>query len=68
VIIAVDDLDKQDPATVKQLLLNAQGMLKSGAWFILTGHPSGLTRDILKSASHGSGRGENSGTFSPKIR
>jgi hypothetical protein len=47
VIIAVDDLDKQDPATVKQLLLNAQGMLKSGAWFILTGHPSGLTRDIL---------------------
>ncbi|MBR8827585.1 MAG: ATP-binding protein [Gomphosphaeria aponina SAG 52.96 = DSM 107014] len=49
VIIAIDDLDKQDPATVKQLLLNAQGMLKSGAWFILTGHPSGLTRDILMS-------------------
>ncbi len=47
VVIAIDDLDKQDPATVKQLLLNAQGMLKSGAWFILTGHPSGLTRDIL---------------------
>lgn len=47
VVIAVDDLDKQDPAIVKQLLLNAQGMLKSGAWFILTGHPSGLTRDIL---------------------
>lgn len=47
VVIAIDDLDKQDPARVKQLLLNAQGMLKSGAWFILTGHPSGLTRDIL---------------------
>lgn len=47
VIIAIDDLDKQDPARVKQLLLDAQGMLKSGAWFILTGHPSGLTRDIL---------------------
>ena len=26
-----------------------QGMLKSGAWFMLTGHPSGLTRDILMS-------------------
>jgi hypothetical protein len=47
VVIAIDDVDKQDPARVKQLLLNAQGMLKSGAWFILTGHPSGLTRDIL---------------------
>ncbi|MDJ0661288.1 MAG: ATP-binding protein [Crocosphaera sp.] len=47
VVIAIDDLDKQDPATVKKLLLNAQGMLKSGAWFILTGHPSGLTRDIV---------------------
>jgi hypothetical protein len=47
VVIAIDDLDKQDPAIVKQLLLNAQGMLKSGAWFILTGHPSGLTRDIV---------------------
>jgi len=43
VVIAIDDLDKQDPARVKQLLLNAQGILKSGAWFILTGHPSGLT-------------------------
>lgn len=47
VVIAIDDVDKQDTARVKQLLLNAQGMLKSGAWFILTGHPSGLTRDIL---------------------
>jgi hypothetical protein len=47
VVITIDDLDKQDPARVKELLLNAQGMLKSGAWFILTGQPSGLTRDIL---------------------
>ncbi|MFM7578720.1 MAG: AAA family ATPase, partial [Microcystaceae cyanobacterium] len=47
VVIAIDDIDKQDPARVKQLLLNAQGMLKSGAWFILTGHPAGLTRDLL---------------------
>ncbi|NEN96565.1 MAG: ATP-binding protein [Moorea sp. SIO3I7] len=47
VVIAIDDLDKQDPAKVRQLLHNAQGMLKGDAWFILTGHPSGLTRDLL---------------------
>ena len=47
VIIAIDDLDKQDPDRVRQLLHNAQGMLKGDAWFILTGHPSGLTRDLL---------------------
>ena len=28
VIIGIDDLDKQDPARVRQLLENAQGMLK----------------------------------------
>jgi len=49
VVIAIDDLDKQDPAHARQLLHDAQGMLKGGAWFILTGHPSGLTRDILVS-------------------
>lgn len=47
VVIAIDDLDKQDPARVRQLLHDAQGMLKGDAWFILTGHPSGLTRDLL---------------------
>ncbi|NET86114.1 MAG: ATP-binding protein [Moorea sp. SIO1F2] len=47
VVIAIDDLDKQDPAKVRQLLHDAQGMLKGDAWFILTGHPSGLTRDLL---------------------
>jgi hypothetical protein len=47
VIVAIDDLDKQDPARVRELLRNAQGMLKGDAWFILSGHPSGLTRDIL---------------------
>jgi AAA ATPase domain len=49
VIIAIDDLDKQDPARVKDLLLNAQGLLKGRASFILTGHPSGLTEEILLS-------------------
>ena len=47
VVIAIDDLDKQDPARVRELLRNAQGMLKGGASFLITGHPSGITRDIL---------------------
>ncbi|NET81514.1 MAG: ATP-binding protein, partial [Moorea sp. SIO1F2] len=47
VVIAIDDLDKQDPDRVRQLLHDAQGMLKGDAWFILTGHPSGLNRDLL---------------------
>jgi hypothetical protein len=47
VVIAIDDLDKQDPAYARQLLHDAQGILKSGAWFMITGHPSGLTRDLL---------------------
>ncbi|AFY75177.1 ATPase [Synechococcus sp. PCC 7502] len=47
VIIGIDDLDKQDPARVRQLLENAQGMLKGNAWFFLSGHPSGLTRDLV---------------------
>jgi hypothetical protein len=47
VIIAIDDLDKQDPARARQLLLNAQGLLKGRAWFMLTGHPSGITSDYL---------------------
>ncbi|MCD4782095.1 MAG: ATP-binding protein [Candidatus Omnitrophica bacterium] len=49
VVIAIDDVDKQDPARVRQLLHDAQGMLKSDVCFILTGHPSGITRDILTS-------------------
>ncbi len=47
VVIAIDDLDKQDPAKVSELLRDAQGMLKGGASFILTGHPYGLTRDFV---------------------
>ena len=47
VVIAIDDLDKQKPAQVRQLLREAQGMLKGRASFILTGHPGGLTRDIV---------------------
>ncbi len=45
VIIAIDDLDKQDPAKVRELLLNAQGLLKGGAYFMLTAHPYGLARE-----------------------
>lgn len=47
VVIAIDDLDKHDPAHVRDLLRNDQGLLAGGAWFILTGHPFGLTRDFV---------------------
>ncbi|MEA5472513.1 ATP-binding protein [Spirulina sp. 06S082] len=47
VVIAIDDLDKQEPAKARKLLLDAQGLLKGRAWFLLTGHPSGITRDYL---------------------
>ena len=47
VILAIDDLEKHDPSLAHEMLRNAQGMLKGAAWFILTGHPSGLTRDVL---------------------
>lgn len=49
VVIAIDDLDKQSPARVRQLMHDAQGMLKGRAWFILTGHPIGITGDLLTS-------------------
>lgn len=49
VVIAIDDLDKQDRDRVRQLLHDAQGLLKGRAWFLLTGHPQGLTGDLLTS-------------------
>jgi hypothetical protein len=47
VVIAIDDLDKQDPSRVREMLRGAQGMLKGEASFILTSHPAGLTHDVL---------------------
>ncbi|MEL7331870.1 MAG: ATP-binding protein [Cyanobacteria bacterium J06560_2] len=49
VVIAIDDLDKQNPSVVRQMMHNAQGMLKGRAWFILTGHPIGMPSDLLTS-------------------
>lgn len=49
VLIAIDDLDKQNPSRVRQLMHDAQGMLKGKAWFMLTGHPLGMTGDLLTS-------------------
>jgi uncharacterized protein (DUF1778 family) len=49
VVIAIDDLDKQNPSRVRQLMHDAQGMLKGRAWFLLTGHPTGMTGDLLTS-------------------
>jgi hypothetical protein len=47
VVIAIDDLDKQDHSRAHAMLREAQGMLKGEASFILTSHPGGLTHDIL---------------------
>ncbi|CAN2049637.1 AAA+ ATPase domain-containing protein [Candidatus Magnetomoraceae bacterium gMMP-1] len=47
VVICIDDLDKQNPDKVKTLLRDAQGVLKGKAWFILSGHPGGLTKDMI---------------------
>jgi uncharacterized protein (DUF1778 family) len=49
VLIAIDDLDKQEPRRVRELMDNAQGMLKGRAWFILTAHPTAITGDWLTS-------------------
>jgi hypothetical protein len=47
ILIAIDDLDKQPPGIVRQLMHDAQGMLKGRAWFMLTGHPIGMAGDLL---------------------
>jgi energy-coupling factor transporter ATP-binding protein EcfA2/uncharacterized protein (DUF1778 family) len=47
VLIAIDDLDKQNPSALRQLMHDAQGMLKGRAWFMFTGHPTGITGDLL---------------------
>ncbi|MGD1909229.1 MAG: AAA family ATPase [Leptolyngbyaceae cyanobacterium] len=49
VVIAIDDLDKRNPSEVRQMMHDAQGMLKGDAWFMLTGHPMGITGDLLTS-------------------
>jgi uncharacterized protein (DUF1778 family) len=49
ILIAIDDLDKQNPSVVRQLMHDAQGMLKGRAWFLLTGHPMGMMGDLLTS-------------------
>lgn len=49
ILIAIDDLDKRNPSIVRQLMHDAQGMLKGRAWFMLTGHPNGMSGDLLTS-------------------
>jgi len=49
ILIAIDDLDKKEPKRVRELMHNAQGLLKGNAWFVLTAHPTGITGDLLTS-------------------
>lgn len=46
VVIAIDDLDKQDPSRFRELLLKDQALLKSEAHFIMTGYPTSQMRDL----------------------
>lgn len=47
VVIGIDDLEKRNPDLIRQMLRDEQGLLKSNAWFFLTGHPATITHDIL---------------------
>ncbi|MEX2725488.1 MAG: ATP-binding protein [Candidatus Freyarchaeota archaeon] len=49
VVIAIDDLDKKEPAKYRNMIRDAQGVLKSRAWFLLSGHPYYFKRDIITS-------------------
>ncbi len=44
-IIAIDDLDKHDPATIRRFLHESRSVLHLDSSYILTGHPLGILRD-----------------------
>lgn len=50
-VIAVDDLDKHDPAAIRQALVEARPTLHlEECSFVLTGHPLGVLRDAFATA------------------
>jgi uncharacterized protein (DUF1778 family) len=53
VVIAIDDLDKQNPNLVRQIMYDAQGILKGRAWFMLTGHPMSMAGDYFLTSERG---------------
>ena len=50
VIIAIDDIEKKEPNTVRRILIESRDILFYNCSFILTGHPLGITKDIYTSA------------------
>lgn len=48
-IVAIDDLDKRDPATVRANLADARPMLHENCSFVFTGHPLGILRQAYDS-------------------
>ena len=44
-ICALDDLDKRDPAAIREALSAARPLLHSNCAFLLTGHPLGILRN-----------------------
>lgn len=49
-VIAMDDLDKRDPETIRRSLVEARTTLHLESSFILTGHPLGVLRDAFATA------------------
>lgn len=45
-VLVIDDLDKRDPSTVRQLLVGCKGLIHDPRCsFVFTGHPIGIMRD-----------------------
>jgi hypothetical protein len=44
-VVAVDDLDKRDPETIRQSLQESRSILHLECSYVLTGHPLGILRD-----------------------
>jgi hypothetical protein len=49
-VVAVDDLDKSDPITIRELLVEARSTLHTDCAFVLTGHPLRILREIYSTA------------------
>jgi hypothetical protein len=49
-VVAVDDLDKRDPETIRQSLQESRNILHLECSYVLTGHPLGVLRDAYSTA------------------
>jgi hypothetical protein len=49
-VVAVDDLDKRDPETIRRSLHDTRNILHLECSYVLTGHPLGVLRDAYSTA------------------